>query len=79
MSLSTIETQLEDHYDGIFRNIWIQGTTRSFSKNVLITLFHPKGYEIILAKNLKDISFEEILDILESNSVVNNILEDLYL
>lgn len=79
MSLSTIEKQLEEHYDGIFRNIWVQGTTRSFSKDVLITLFHPKGYEMVSAKNLKDISFEEILKVLEKNSVVNRILEEMCL
>jgi hypothetical protein len=65
--MRSLEVQLERHFSEVFRRIWVQRHSREVKRDVVITLF-PKSltanYRIIVARDLHDMSFEELRDII---------------
>jgi len=60
-SLETIRERLEIYFTDISRKVWVQRCARG--NDVMLTCFHQnrEGYRIISLKNLKTISFDEIV------------------
>lgn len=67
--LEIIRIRLEDHFDTIYRTIWVQ---RSRSINdIIITLFpiDNSGYRMIPLRGLTEVTYEEVLLRLEANGL----------
>lgn len=63
-SLTQIRSRIQSVLSDRYRTVWIQRAGRHMQKDVLVTLF-PHGfgqYQIVSLRGLKDISYEEILN-----------------
>lgn len=76
-TLTTIRERLETHYEGVYRKIWVQGSARHGQNDILLTLFpsNSDGYKIVSMRKLRNISFEEVLTVLQRELSITNILE----
>ena len=64
-TLTSIRQRLETHYEGVYRKIWIQNSSRQGQNDVLVTLFTGEAYRIISMRRLKEISFYEVFSFLQ--------------
>jgi len=77
--LLVIRRRLENHFSGIFRRIWVQRSTVSTQGTVLLTLFFSNRdeYTFVTIRNLRLITFEEILSRIENSEIISEELENM--
>ena len=75
--LLDIRRNLERHFSGIFRSIWVQTSSVKAQRTILLTLFFSSSneYAFITLRNLREVTVEEILSRLDNNSIVNKELD----
>ena len=76
-TLESIRERLETHYEGVYRKIWVQRSSRHDQNDVLLTLFpsSTESYKIVSLRKLREISFEEVFTVLQRELSITNILE----
>lgn len=68
MNLEILRIRLEDHFDEVYRKIWVQGSSRS-NGDVLITLFpiDNSPYRMVSLRGTNE--YDDILQRLISNGI----------
>lgn len=76
-TLELIRERLETHFEGVYRKIWVQGSARNGQNDVLLTLFPSSNedYRIISLRKLKEVSFEEVFNLLQRELTITEIIE----